>query len=286
MKFDRLLKSSRGISPWFALTAPSSASKRRGCRAAGRGPRGCPRPARSRGSFLARERGLVISRQEAGMKKARELPAPGCVSLGWRPKPSIPAVPAGEGPIPDGHPRGHREPGRRCGHLPSPSCPPWRARLKSRTASPASQHRPNVSAQVGLHGTGSRRGGGGPGREAPAFWKMHPRTPKAGDSSERRTLEPPRADGRPGTAARRSAPPPVAPAPLHPLRAQVSGRTGFEAGSGSRMQISTEAGRAAAQKLPAGGESTAEKPLYSEQKPRSPEKAATNWAAFSFSPPS
>lgn len=112
-------------------------------------------------------------------------------------------------------------------------------------------------------------------KEKAVFWKMDQklRSKVSQVTTEPLTLEPPRTD-RPATGGHAlsfSGPLYLGSlqASLHPLPAQVSRGTGSEAGSGSCMQISTEARKPLLKNLPVGSESTAaEKSLYFlKQKP-------------------
>lgn len=107
------------------------------------------------------------------------------------------------------------------------------------------------------------------------FWKMDQKLRRKVSqvTTEPLTLEPPRTDrlATGGHALSFSGPLYLGSlqASLHPLPAQVSRGTGSEAGSGSCMQISTEARKPLLKNLPVGSESTAaEKSLYFlKQKP-------------------
>lgn len=115
------------------------------------------------------------------------------------------------------------------------------------------------------------------GKEKTVFRKMDQelRSKVSQVTTEPLTLEPPRTD-RPATGGHAlslsfSGPLYLGPlqASLHPLLAQVSRGTGSETGSGSCMQISTEARKPLLKNLPVSSESTAaEKSLYFlKQKP-------------------
>lgn len=112
-------------------------------------------------------------------------------------------------------------------------------------------------------------------KEKAVFWKMDQKLRRKVSqvTTEPLTLEPPRTDrlATGGHALSFSGPLYLGSlqASLHPLPAQVSRGTGSEAGSGSCMQISTEARKPLLKNLPVGSESTAaEKSLhFLKQKP-------------------